>query len=195
MSPDPDDASLEICLDATPEHAGVAIAVMHGAFAEYAASGEPSGAMRETPESLREEMKNGTGVAIALMGGTAVATVKYRTANDGTLGFGRLAILPSARGRGLASALVQALRQAAHSRGLRGLSCSVRAAEPRNIAIYEHLGMAVVGHGEHRSLTGAVIPVVHMRDVPVELDPGPRGVCQTSDDRPGCRNCRAHRLG
>ncbi|PJI85569.1 hypothetical protein [Luteimicrobium subarcticum] len=40
-----------------------------------------------------------------------------------------------------------------------------RAAETRNIAIYEHLGMAIVGRENRRSLTGAVIPVVLLRTV------------------------------
>ncbi len=164
MSTDVGNAPIEIDLNVGTEHVDAAITVMHSAFAEYSARGEASGAMFETPRSLRNEMRDGTRLAIARTDGEAVAMVKYQTASDGTLYFGRLAILPTARGRGLASTLVQALRGAAREMGLRGLSCRVRAAETRNIAIYEHLGLTVVGHEDRRSLTGAVLPVVLMRD-------------------------------
>jgi ribosomal protein S18 acetylase RimI-like enzyme len=155
---------IEIDVDAGVEHVDAAITVMHRAFAQYTAQGQASGAMLETPESLRVELRAGTRLALARVDGTVVAMVKHQAADDGTLYFGRLAISPDARGRGLASSLVQALRGVARDSGLRGLSCRVREAETRNVAIYEHLGMAVAGREERRSLTGAVLPVVLMRD-------------------------------
>jgi ribosomal protein S18 acetylase RimI-like enzyme len=161
---------IEIDLDAGTQHVDAAITVMHSAFAQYTARGETSGAMLETAESLRSEMRNGTRLALARVDGEAVAMVKYETAIDETLYFGRLAISPKARGRGLASTLVQALRAVARDRGLRGLSCSVRAAEIGNIAIYQHLGMTVVGREDRQSLTGAVLPVVLMRDSQTEFE-------------------------
>ncbi|UNX55452.1 GNAT family N-acetyltransferase [Georgenia sp. TF02-10] len=154
-----------IDLDAGTQQVDEAIVVMHSAFVEYGHQGQASGAMVETADSLRAELSTGTRLGLARIGGQAVAMVKYRTADGGTLYFGRLAVSPEARGRGLASALVRALRGAARDMGLGGLSCSVRAAETRNIMIYEHLGMAIIGREDRRSLTGAVIPVVLMRDV------------------------------
>ncbi|SDS53387.1 Acetyltransferase (GNAT) family protein [Paraoerskovia marina] len=164
MSEHAESATTVVDVDAGIEHVDAVVAVMHAAFAEYSDRGEPSGALLETPGSLREEMEGGVRVALVRLDGEVVATVKHRPSGDGTLTFGRLAIVPGARGRGLASALLEALRTTARDTGLSGLSCSVRAAEPRNVAIYEHLGMAVVGRGAQRSLTGAVIPVVLMRD-------------------------------
>ncbi|WP_418276832.1 GNAT family N-acetyltransferase [Isoptericola jiangsuensis] len=155
---------VEIDLDAGARGVDEAIVVLHAAFTEYGAHGEPSGAMVETSSSLRAELDAGTRLAVVRIDGTVVAMVKHQGAADGTLSFGRLAILPEVRGRGLASGLVRALRAEARSMGLNGLSCSVRAAEARNIAMYEHLGMTIVGREDRQSLTGAVIPVVVMRD-------------------------------
>ena len=67
------------------------------------------------------------------------------------------------RGRGLAAQLVRGLQAFAEEHHLAGLSCTVRAAEAGNIALYERLGMEIVQRGERACLTGAVIPVVHMR--------------------------------
>ena len=159
-----DDSSLELSLagDDVPE----ALAVMHRAFAEYSLKGEPAGVLLETVESLRQELADGRRLAGSRIDGGIVAVAKHYAAPDGSLYFGRLAVLPEARRRGLAAALVLALRADAHARGLRGLSCLVRASEAGNIAMYERLGMRVVDRGERRSLTGAVMAVVHMADAP-----------------------------
>ncbi|MER7797803.1 GNAT family N-acetyltransferase [Microbacterium sp. NPDC096154] len=152
----------DITLDAAPGDAEEAIAVMHAAFAQYSA-GHPSGALLETAASLRSEMREGQGLAVVRRDGRMVAVAKHRVAGDRVY-FGRLGVLPSSRGLGLASALVRALRAHALDLGLSGLECSVRADEPGNIALYEHLGMRVVRSEERASLTGRMTPVVVMRD-------------------------------
>ncbi|WP_062519367.1 GNAT family N-acetyltransferase [Demequina silvatica] len=155
---------LEIEIDAGPEAAAEAIAVMHAAFAEYAATGLASGAMTETRDTLLEEMAAGTAVAIARVDGRAVASAKHHPAEDGSLYFGRLGVASEARGRGIAAAMVRALRAHAHAQGRPGLSCLVRASESGNIAIYQGLGMEITGSGERVSRTGALISVVEMAD-------------------------------
>lgn len=162
---DADAPALEtIDLVVPPSEAADAIAVMHAAFAEYALKGEPSGALRETVESLRAEMATGTAIGVVRHDGRAVASVKHRAADDGTLYFSRLGVVSDARGRGLSGRIVRALRGRARARQLAGLSCLVRAEEPRNIALYERLGMRVVSRGRRQSRTGAVLDVVGMRD-------------------------------
>ena len=136
---------------------------MHEAFAVYS-TGQPSGALVETPASLEAEVAQGTSIAAAFIDDRIVAMVKHRLASDDTLSFGRLAVIPDRQGQGLARALLEALRAYAKTTGLQGLSCYVRAAETANIARYERLGMVVVEHLEKASLTGAVIPVVRMAD-------------------------------
>lgn len=141
-----------------------AVAVMHRAFAEYTAKGQPSGALLETADTLRAELANGVRLGIVRDEGRVLAMVKHRPAPDGTLYFSRLGVDPDARGRGLAALLVSALRQQAAMEELDGLSCAVRAEEIDNIALYEHLGMKVIGAEQRASLTGAVLAVVLMRD-------------------------------
>lgn len=157
----------EVTLDAGPECVDEACEVMHRAFAEYSLKGRPSGALVEDARSLRAEMADGTHLAVVRVGGRMTAMVKYHRTADGALYFGRLGVLPEARGQGLAGLLVRELRVRSRDEGTRGLTCCVRANEPGNIALYEHLGMRIVGRTDRPSLTGAVIPVVHMSDLPM----------------------------
>ncbi|WP_062530390.1 GNAT family N-acetyltransferase [Demequina rhizosphaerae] len=161
---------VEVVLDAGPEHAAEAVAVMRRAFAEYGATGLPSGAMTETADTLREEMAGGIRVALLRVDGRAVAMAKHHPAADGSRYFGRLGVVPEERGNGHAATLVRALRADARAAGLAGLSCLVREDEDGNIAVYQGLGMEVVGRGERRSRTGALIRVVEMRDAEASAD-------------------------
>ncbi|MDN4476047.1 GNAT family N-acetyltransferase [Demequina sp. SYSU T00192] len=163
-------APVEIDLDAGPDEAGPAIDAMHRAFAEYSLKGQPSGALTETAETLRDEMRAGIRIALARVAGEVVAVAKYHDADDGSLYFGRLGVVPEARGAGLAAALVRALRDDARARGRSGLSCLVRAEEHGNIAVYQALGMEVTARGERVSRTGALLQVVEMRDVEAAAD-------------------------
>ncbi|WP_062465351.1 GNAT family N-acetyltransferase [Demequina soli] len=156
--------TLAIELDAGPEVADEAMAVMHRAFDEYTAKGETAGVMLETPETLRAELAQGIRLAVVRVDGAVVAVAKHQPTDAGLRYFGRLGVEPGLRGRGLAGALVRALRDDARAAGLAGLTCTVRAAEEGNIALYQGLGMEICGHGERVSRTGAVIAVVEMRD-------------------------------
>ncbi len=151
-------------LDAVGEELAGAVEVMHRAFAEYSASGVPSGALLETVDTLSAERADGVRVAVALLGGAIAGMAKHHDMPDGTRYFGRLGVDPGLRGKGVARALVEALRADAHGAGLAGLHCLVRASEERNIALYQRLGMDVSGRGERVSRTGATIAVVEMRD-------------------------------
>lgn len=164
MSAPTEGPRIVIDLFADAESVPEAIAVMHRAFDEYTAKGQPSGALRETAETLRAEMAEGLRLGILRSGGRMVAVVKHIRAQDGTLYFGRLGVDPEARGTGLAGRMVRELRAQAEAEGLAGLSCAVRADETGNIALYEHLGMEIVSRESRTSRTGAVLPVVVMRD-------------------------------
>lgn len=164
MSTPTEDPRIVIELFSDAASASEAIAVMHRAFDEYTAKGQPSGALRETAETLRAEMADGLRLGIVRAGGSIVAVVKHTRAQDRTLYFGRLGVDPDARGMGLAGMLVRALRGQAETEGLDGLSCAVRADEADNIALYEHLGMEIVSRESRVSRTGAVLPVVVMKD-------------------------------
>jgi ribosomal protein S18 acetylase RimI-like enzyme len=164
VAPSSSDAVVEIDLDAGPESLVEACAVMWEAFAEYSDRAQPSGALLESPQTLARECRGGTRVAVARRAGQMVAMVKYKGAEDGYTYFSRLSVVPSARHHGIGGRLVRALRAQTRAEGMRGLSCSVRAAEARNIAVYERLGMRVIGHEDRVSLTGAVFRVALMTD-------------------------------
>ncbi|MFN8083686.1 MAG: GNAT family N-acetyltransferase [Candidatus Lutibacillus vidarii] len=151
-----------------PDQAEIACAVMHRAFVEYFARGAESGATRETTETLRSEMIRSTRVALVVQGQAVVGMVKFAVDEPTqTLYFSRLSVAPEARGAGVATRILDWLRERALGEGLAGLSCSVRASEARNRAIYEHLGMVVVARSTHVSLTGAVIDSLRMVDLPL----------------------------
>ncbi|GAC1381741.1 MAG: hypothetical protein NVSMB48_10450 [Marmoricola sp.] len=161
MTIDAERIRIELAID--PSRIPEACAVMHQAFAVYN-TGQPSGALLETPETLKAEVDRGQRIGAATLEERMVAIVKHAPANDGTLFFGRLSVASDVQGQGLARVLLASLRQHAHDVGLSGLSCHVRAANTDNIALYEHLGMQVVERLDKVSLTGAVIPVVRMAD-------------------------------
>lgn len=161
-------ASIEIALDCTDRDLPDALAVMHAAFAEYSATGKPSSALAETVESLREERGRGVGIAVARLDGVIVGLAKHHVRPEGLLYFGRLGVAPDARGRGVARALVAALRAAAVQRGLAGLTCYVRASERANIAMYERQGMRVVDEREVVNKFGVTFQIVEMRDTAPE---------------------------
>lgn len=165
----------DLTIDLSVDEAALpgAVEVLHRSFAEYALTETPSGAMVETAETLAEEMRGGTSVALVRRGAVPVAFAKHHAADDGTLYFGRLGVVPEARGTGVARMLVEALREHALAAGLDGLSCLVRADEEGNIALYERCGMKIVGRGERVSRLGATIAVVEMRDIEMR-DSAPR---------------------
>lgn len=139
-------------------------ALMHRSFAVYTEKGNPSGAMLETEQSLREEVDAGLGIGVIRTDSQLCALVKFTALPDGTLYFSRLSVDPEFQGRGLARQLVAALRAHADSCNLDGLSCAVRADEHGNIALYKHLGMQITQRTNKPSLTGKTIPVVYMAD-------------------------------
>lgn len=146
-----------------PEDVPLAVAVLHAAFAEYTSRGAPSGAMLETVSSVREALASGVRIAIVERDGEPVASVRIAVGEDRIPHFSRLAVVPDARGAGLARALVDWARDRAREMGAPELGCVVRAAEQGNIDLYTHLGARVVSRSGHSDLTGAVLDVVEMR--------------------------------
>ncbi|MFT3877880.1 MAG: GNAT family N-acetyltransferase [Propioniciclava sp.] len=136
-----------------------ACAIMHAAFAEYGATGKPSGAMLETPATLRDELKDGVRLAMAWRDEVAVAMVKFVRAEDDTFYFSRLAVLPEQRNTGITRAVIDWLTARAQDEDAAGISCCVRAEEADLIGMYSHFGMSITGHTDKPSLTGRVIPV------------------------------------
>lgn len=116
-------------------------AVTQAAYMEYEET-TPSSALLETPQDIAADMSAG-GVRVATCqfreSGSVVGCVRFRIDN-GTLEFFRLAVVPDARGRGLADALLHWLEVTAEREGVTSITCSVRMEVARNVGLYLRRG-------------------------------------------------------
>jgi N-acetylglutamate synthase-like GNAT family acetyltransferase len=130
------------------------VALIHAAFKEYdGAIDPPSGAHKESEEKLRLVMKTERAV-LALLGERALACVLYRDEGD-HMYFGRLAVLPAYRNRGISAMLIAYVEQRARELGLPRVRLGVRVALPHLRARYERLDYRVI---EERSHAGYIEP-------------------------------------
>jgi ribosomal protein S18 acetylase RimI-like enzyme len=124
------------------------VAIIRAAFKEYdGAIDPPSGAHKESEAKIREKMSADRAV-LALLGQQAVACVLYRDEGD-FMYFGRLAVLPEYRGRGIARALIAYVEGRARELDLPCVRLSVRVALPQLRARYERLGYRVIEERRH----------------------------------------------
>ncbi len=130
------------------------VALIHAAFKEYdGVIDPPSGAHKESEEKLRQVLATERAL-LALLGEQALACVLYRNAGD-HMYFGRLAVLPAYRNRGISAMLIAYVEQRAHEQGLPCVRLGVRVALPHLRARYERLGYRVI---EQRSHAGYAEP-------------------------------------
>jgi predicted N-acetyltransferase YhbS len=124
------------------------VALIHAAFQEYdGAIDPPSGAHNESADKIREKMATDQAL-LALIAGQPVGCVLYRNEGD-YMYFGRLAVLPGYRGRGIAAALIEYVEARARELGLPRVRLGVRVALPRLRARYERLGYRVIEERRH----------------------------------------------
>ena len=119
------------------------------AFAQYRGKLVPeSSAFRETPEVIARQLREGAGAFIAERQVKAVGCVMIEPM-DGDLYFGRLSVLPEARGTGLAKHLIAAVEAEARRRGLPGVRLGVRIALPANQQLFNSLGYREISREAH----------------------------------------------
>jgi ribosomal protein S18 acetylase RimI-like enzyme len=131
----------------TPQDVARVYAMTHAAFLEYAADVPPPSALFETEADIREEMQAGATVLIAQFANadnTLAGCVRYRVGTSG-LYFFRLAVLPSARRKGVASRLLEELEQRAIEASCTRIWCHVRTQVTKNVAMYTHRGYELNG--------------------------------------------------
>jgi ribosomal protein S18 acetylase RimI-like enzyme len=134
---------------ATLSDAPAIAAMIAAAFAQYAGRLVPeSGALSETSASIASELSNGGGAIVAERNGFLLGCVMTKL-EEGDLYFGRLAVLPSARGQNLARRLVDAVEAEARTRGLPGVRLGVRIALPDNQRLFASLGYAEISREAH----------------------------------------------
>lgn len=122
--------------------------IMLAAYAEYQdVLPVASGAHTETVDDVRSAMTQG-GAALAHDGNQAVGSARY-TPEFQDLYVGRLAVLPSHRRRGVASAMMRFLEEVAARVDCTAIRIGVRDSLPSKVALYQALGYGVVSIDPH----------------------------------------------
>jgi ribosomal protein S18 acetylase RimI-like enzyme len=118
------------------------------AFEEYrGAVPVPPSALNETLEEVRREISAGR-VLVAVDGRDVAGTVRYEVEPD-VLYVGRLAVLPSQRGRGVGATLMAYVEELAPALGRTRIRLGTRESMPGNIRFYERLGYTIVEREPH----------------------------------------------
>jgi ribosomal protein S18 acetylase RimI-like enzyme len=140
-----------------------ALEVIRTAFAEHdGLLDPPSSVTRETLDRFRARIGAGR-LFVAEAGGQIVGCVLCRP-EEGCLYFGRLAVLPAWRGRGIARKLVERVEAEARAQGLARVQLGVRTALPRLRASYERMGYRVVSEHAHEGYSAPTY-VIMEKDV------------------------------
>ncbi len=134
---------------ATAADAPALFATILAAFEQYRGKLVPeSGAFRETAQSIAAEFIAGGGAIVAERNGALLGCAMTKLL-EGDLYFGRLSVVPAARGLGLARQLIAAVEADARARGLPGVQLGVRIALPQNQALFASLGYREVSREAH----------------------------------------------
>jgi predicted N-acetyltransferase YhbS len=134
---------------ATPVDAPAIAATIAAAFEEYRGRLEPeSGAFRETAEAIADELVRDSGAIVAERNGQMLGCVMVKLL-EGDLYFGRLSVLPAARGQGIARRLVEAVEDEARRRELLGVRLGVRVVLTENHRLFTSLGYVEFSRESH----------------------------------------------
>ncbi len=134
---------------ATVADAAAIAAVIAASFAQYRGRLVPeSGAFRETAATIAAELDRGAGAIVAERNGEMLGCVLVEE-KEGDLYFGRLSVVPMARGRGLATQLIDAVEAEARRRGLAGVRLGVRVVLTDNQRLFLALGYRETSREAH----------------------------------------------
>jgi ribosomal protein S18 acetylase RimI-like enzyme len=139
------------------------------AFYEYGSDVPPPGAMIDTPRDVEEDLNAGSQALLAVLGdsGRVAGVVRWRV-TKGQLHFHRLAVIPSERRKGVASALLKALITEAERQRCTSIACDVRIGVSRNVALYEKFGF--VRTGERIVSRGGFTVRLGVMSLPLNMD-------------------------
>ena len=138
--------------EATYDDIPTLVTLIHTAFEEYRGRLEPpSGAHRETAQSISNYLQQGRAV-LASLHGQVVGCVCYHQESEHVY-FGRLSVLPAFRQHGVGLALVTYVEQQAKVLGAQRVQLGMRIALPHLQVYYERLGYRVVCYEMHEGYT------------------------------------------
>jgi ribosomal protein S18 acetylase RimI-like enzyme len=127
---------------ATCEDAARVHHITQAAYAEYRGMlYPPSGVDQECMADVERALNDG-GAVLAWVGDAAVGAVRVQHTAD-HLAVERLAVIPTARGQGIARALLTYVEDLARQSHLPEVRLGVRLSLPRNVALYRGLGYQV----------------------------------------------------
>ncbi len=134
---------------ATAADAPALAATIATAFAQYRGKLVPeSSAFRETSEAVARQLADGSGAIVAERNGEMIGCVMTEIL-EGDLYFGRLAVLSTARGTGLARRLIAAVEADARARGLPGVRLGVRVVLTANQKLFNSMGYVEYSREAH----------------------------------------------
>jgi len=134
---------------ATAADAATVAAIIAASFEEYRDRLEPeSGAFRETADGIAVELARESGAILAERNGEIVGCVMVKLVDD-DLYFGRLSVVPAARGQGIARSLIEAVEDEARRRELAGVRLGVRIVLTENQRLFTSLGYVEVSREAH----------------------------------------------
>ena len=142
------------------EEGGVAdctavLTVLQTAFAPYTENLDPpSGVLSETVETLITKCATNT-LLLAKTNTNIVGCVFYTPQRDHpeNLYFGRLAVLPTYQGQGIAKKLVAGVELAAQKQKYQSVILYVRKLLTLNVAFFESCGYEIYGEGTHKGFS------------------------------------------
>jgi len=134
---------------ATAIDAAAIAATIAASFEQYRGKLEPeSGAFRETAEAIAAELARESGAIVAERNGRMIACVMVKLI-EGDLYFGRLSVVPEARGEGIARRLVEAVEDEARRRELAGVQLGVRIVLVENQKLFSSMGYVEISREAH----------------------------------------------
>lgn len=150
---------------AAPEDVPLVYQIMQAAFAEYiGVLVPPSSVEYETLDDARRTIAEG-GAVLAHLDGNAVGSARYSFHDEGHICYvGRVSVLPEARGKGIASAMVTYIEGIAREQGCESMEIMVRLVLESNVHLYERIGYHIANTFEHPKGGGLVATMVKPLD-------------------------------
>lgn len=125
------------------EEAPIVHDVMVRAFDEYSSLPNPSSALRESLQDVRDSIARG-GALLAWIDGRPVASVRYHA--DDELELLRLSVVPKHRGEGIGQRLVDAVEAIARDLGYDSVRVYARSQQPDNRPWWVARGYSIDGY-------------------------------------------------
>ena len=135
---------------ATAADAPALAALIAGAFAEYRGRLKPeSGALSESADTIAAELARPEHMALMALDSAQPVGCVLCKPEDGDLYFGRLAVPPAQRGRGIARVLIAAVEAHGRKHGYPAVLLGVRIALPENQRLFAGLGYVEIARTAH----------------------------------------------